>query len=70
MGTPKWPRPPIHPEHLPLIRELLTAEEYEQLLRRIEAHANGLCDLAEDEPNDEGNHYSDQPEGLTREPGV
>ena len=30
-----WPKPPIWPEHLPLIRELLTDEEYAELLRRL-----------------------------------
>ncbi len=29
-----WPKSPIWPEHLPLIRELLTDEEYAELLRR------------------------------------
>ena len=36
MSTTTWPRLPIQPEHLPLIRELLTAEEYEKLLKRNE----------------------------------
>ncbi len=31
----KWPRPPIRREHLPLIRALLTQEEYDELLRRL-----------------------------------
>ena len=30
-----WPIPPIWPEDLPLIRELLTEEEYPELLRRM-----------------------------------
>ncbi len=30
-----WPKPPIWPEDLPLIRELLTDEEYAELLRRM-----------------------------------
>lgn len=30
-----WPRPPIWPEHLPLIRLLLTSEKFEELLRRL-----------------------------------
>ena len=32
---PNWPKPPIWPEDLPLIRQLLTEEEYEDLLRRL-----------------------------------
>ena len=35
MPTTEWPKPPIRPEHLPLIRELLTPEDYEKLLKRI-----------------------------------
>ena len=35
MDTPEWPRPPIRQEYLPLIRELLTPEDYEKLLQRI-----------------------------------
>ena len=34
-----WPRLPIHPEDLPKIRELLTTEEYEKLLKRLEPPA-------------------------------
>ena len=30
------PRPPIQPEELPKIRELLSAEEYEKSLKRLE----------------------------------
>ncbi len=30
-----WPKPPIWPGDLPLIRELLTDEEYAELLRRM-----------------------------------
>ncbi len=30
-----WPKPPIWPEDLPLIRELLSDEEYAELLRRM-----------------------------------
>ncbi len=37
METPEWPLPPIRPEHLPLIRGLLSPEDYEALLKRIEA---------------------------------
>ena len=37
MDTTQWPRPPIRPEHLPLIRGLLTPEDYEKLLKQIEA---------------------------------
>ncbi len=37
MGSIDWPRPPIQPEDLPKIRALLAAEEYERLLKRIEA---------------------------------
>ena len=36
MDAPDWPRPPIRSEHLPLIRGLLTPEDYEALLKRIE----------------------------------
>jgi len=37
MRTTDWPRPPIRPEHLPLIRGLLSPEDYEALLKRMEA---------------------------------
>ena len=38
-----WPMPPIWPEDLPLIRQLLTDEEYAELLRRIvQILPNGL----------------------------
>lgn len=30
-----WPVPPIWPEDLPVIRELLTDEEYAALIRRL-----------------------------------
>ncbi len=30
-----WPLPPIWPDDLPLIRELLTDDEYAELLRRM-----------------------------------
>ena len=30
-----WPKPPIWPEGLPLIREPLTDDEYAELLRRM-----------------------------------
>ena len=30
-----WPKPPIWPDDLPLIRKLLTPEEYAELLRRM-----------------------------------
>ncbi len=35
MCDEEWPRPPIWPEDLPLIRQLLTDEEYAELLRRM-----------------------------------
>ncbi len=35
MGSIDWPRLPIQAEDLPKIRELLTAEECEQLLKRL-----------------------------------
>ena len=35
MHTTDWPRPPIKPEDLPKIRELLTVEKYNRLLRHI-----------------------------------
>ena len=35
MDAPACPNPPIWPEDLPLIRELLTDEEYAALLRRL-----------------------------------
>ena len=38
---PDWPRPPILPEHLPLIRELLSPAEYAVLLNRLEAERAG-----------------------------
>ena len=31
----RWPKPPIWSEDLPPIRELLTEEEFEELLRRM-----------------------------------
>ena len=37
-----WPKPPIWPKGLPLIRELLTDEEYAELLRQlVQALPNG-----------------------------
>ncbi len=35
MSQQPWPIPPIWPEDLPLICELLTDEEYAELLRRM-----------------------------------
>ena len=35
MAALEWPNPPIWPEDLPLIRALLTDEEYAALLRRL-----------------------------------
>ena len=32
---PEWPKPPMWPEGLPKISELLTAEEYEALLNHV-----------------------------------
>ena len=40
MGSIDWPRPPIRPEDLPKIRELLTAADYEKLLKRLEVGEN------------------------------
>ena len=38
-----WPKPPIWPRDLPVIRELLTDEEYAELLRRmVQARRPGL----------------------------
>ena len=38
----EWPKPPIWPEDLPLIRELLTDEEYAELLTRtVQVVPNG-----------------------------
>ncbi len=38
-----WPKPPIWPKDLPLIRELMTDEEYAELLRRmVQARRPGL----------------------------
>ena len=34
MSDGDWPKLPIWPEDLPLIRELLTEEQYAELLRR------------------------------------
>ncbi len=34
MSTTDWPRPPIRPEDLPKIRELMMEEEFEELLAR------------------------------------
>ncbi len=31
-----WPRPPIRPEDLSIIRELLSPDDYRKLLKRIE----------------------------------
>lgn len=36
-----WPIPPIWPEDVPLIRELLTPEESERLLRLWDCHDPG-----------------------------
>ena len=33
----EWPRLPMHPDELWKIRELMTAEEYEALVKRNEA---------------------------------
>ena len=35
MSLEDWPKPPIWPDDLPLIRDLLTDEEYAELLRRM-----------------------------------
>ena len=35
MHLDNWPKPPIWPEELPIIRERLTEEEYAELLRRM-----------------------------------
>ena len=35
MEEAQWPRLPIQQEHLPLIRQLLTPDEYAALLRRL-----------------------------------
>lgn len=32
MSREDWPKPPIWSEYLPLIRELLTPEDFEQML--------------------------------------
>ena len=37
MDTPSWPLPPIRPEDLPLIRGLLSPEDYNALLKRMAA---------------------------------
>ena len=39
-----WPKLPIWPEDLPLIRELLTDEEYAELLRRMVMSNGPLLD--------------------------
>ena len=44
MSIDDWPKPPIWPEHLPLIRDLLTDEEYAELLRRM-VHVLPNCPL-------------------------
>ena len=36
-----WPKAPIHLEDLPKIRELLTAEDYEKPLKRLEVEVKG-----------------------------
>ena len=36
MGSTDGPRLPIQPEDLPKVRELLTAEEYAALLKRLD----------------------------------
>ena len=51
MDTTDWPRPPIQPEHLPLIRGLLTPEDYENLLKRIEADPARWLPAHERAPN-------------------
>ena len=35
MDTPEWPLPPIRPEDLPLIRGLLSPDDYRKLLKRM-----------------------------------
>ena len=35
MDAPGWPLPPIRPEDLPLIRGLLSPEDYRKLLQRM-----------------------------------
>lgn len=35
MRDAKWPKPPIRCEDLPLIRALLTTEDYADLVRRL-----------------------------------
>ena len=37
MDAPDWPRPPIRPEDLPLIRGLLSPQEYNALLLKMAA---------------------------------
>ena len=41
MDMPDWPRPPIRPEDLPKIRELLNADDYEKLLKRLSRPQSG-----------------------------
>ncbi len=51
-----WPRLPIRPEALPKIPELLTAEEYEKLLKRLGglATSSNSCAGHERVPNTAG----------------
>ena len=55
---PDWPLPPIWPEDLPLIRELLTPEECAALLRRtVQVLPNGpLLDRPQARPPSPDTH--------------
>ena len=50
MDAPEWPLPPIRPEHLPLIRGLLSPEDYEKLLKRIKDDPAGWLPTHERAP--------------------
>jgi hypothetical protein len=34
-----WPKLPIHPEHLPILRDLMTAEECSEMIELHRVHA-------------------------------
>ncbi len=47
MTLPDWPQPPIWPEDLPLIRELMTEDEYAELCQRLSQLPDGSLEYEE-----------------------
>ena len=54
MDAPEWPLPPIRPEDLPLIRGLLSLEDYRKLLKRMAADPARWLPAHERAPNAAG----------------